>query len=349
MKKLLTISSINQNSENFTVSLPEEIRIPPNHEIALLNMSLDTQTASNYHYSIPASFYELDSQTATLVLNEYDFDSTVFFFSNVPQTLNLSDYTGVHGHDYEITLFNGGIRWIRMTTQTTFDYYVVETDPPTLTGTFDPTASPQRFTFSSGTVWELLTPNSGVPLKTGKTLTFSEYAGVNNHSWLASADDGTSFYLTKTSFTHHATDGAVSVLTGIIDDGVSPHTLTLSNGEVFEAAADWTLNTPPVTNHQFPRAEFLLCVDNLPISNHIANDTVQKKLPIIYSHHNRFDNERDEIIEPKHLIYHKLENNNVIVVNRITITIRDNIDGNILHDSTLNISTNLTLHIRPVR
>ena len=189
MNKTFTLSSVGQNPENFSCSLSKTEFIPPNHQIALLNMSVDSHSGTGHHYVSPSSTYDLTTQTATIGTGSYDFDGVVFFFQNVAQTLSVSNYTGSSGHDYEISLWNGNTRWIRMTSQTTFNYYVVETDPHTLTGVFDPTASPNTFTFSSGTVWELLTPNTGVPFTPPLTVTFTNYSGSNNHTFLASVSD----------------------------------------------------------------------------------------------------------------------------------------------------------------
>ena len=352
MNKTFTLSSVGQNPENFSCSLSKTEFIPPNHQIALLNMSVDAHSGSGHHYVSPGSTYDLTTQTATIGTGGYDFNGVVFFFQIVAQTLSVSTYSGSEGHDYQINLWNGAVRYIRMTSQTTFNYYVVETDPHTLTGVFDPTASPNTFTFSSGTVWELLTPATGVPLNPILTVTFTNYSGSNNHTFLVSVSDGTSFYLTRTSFrnyTHHSTDGAVSALTAVINDGVNPHILTLSNGDTYTAAGLWTLNTPSnVANGSLPRAEFFVSLDNLPIENHISNNTFQSIVPSVYTHHNRFDSETDESIVPHHLIYHKLNNKGYLRIGKIDVSIRDNITGDILHNTTLNISTNLTLHIKPI-
>jgi len=101
-----------------------------------------------------------------------------------------------------------------------------------------------------------------------------------------------------------------------------------------------------IPNNQLPRAEFYISLDNLPIKNFISNNTFQGIVPSIYTHHNRFDSQADESIEPKHLIYHSLTNKNEIEINQIQVSIRDNITTDILHPSTFAFPSNLTIHIR---
>tara|TARA_Y100000592_G_C5426468_1_gene296016 strand:+ start:102 stop:1223 length:1122 start_codon:yes stop_codon:yes gene_type:complete len=351
MNKTITISSIGQNPENFTVNLPETLKIPKNHEIALISMSVDARNNTGFHYENPQSYYNLSSQTASTGTGSYDLNGIVFFFNNnTAQTINILTYNGIHGHDYEITLWNTNIRWIKMTSQTTFNYYTVESGNFVLTGVIDTSTTPNRLTFSSGTNWDVYSPSSGIiPFSSALNVTFSNYTGSNNHTFLASVSDGTSFYLTRTSFKHynyHTTDGATFTLTAIIDDSNTPHTLTLSNGIIYTASSNWTLIQPNFSNGSIPRAEWFITLDNLPISNYLTNQTTQSILPIVYTNHGRYDNENDESIRPVKVIYHSLTNQNTIFINQIQVSIRDNIDGSILHSSTLLNSTNLTLHIR---
>lgn len=350
MNKTITISSVGQNAENFIVNLPETLKLPKNHEIALISMSVDAKNNTGFHYENPQSHYNLSSQIASTGTASYDLNNVVFFVNNTAQTINISNYIGNHGHDYKVTLWNTNKRWIKMTSQTTFNYYITESGNFILTGIIDTSTTPNKFNFSNASIWNVYSPSSGIiPFSSTLSVTFSNYTGSNNHTFLASVSDGTSFYLTRTSFKHynyHTTDGATFTLTAIIDDSNTPHTLTLSNGIIYTASSNWTLIQQNFTNGSIPRAEWFITLDNLPISNYLTNQITQSILPIVYTNHGRYDTENDESIRPVKVIYHSLTNQNTIFINSIQVSIRDNIDGTILHNSTLLNSTNLTLHIR---
>ena len=426
MNKTFTLSSVGQNPENFSCSLSKTEFIPPNHQIALLNMSVDAHSGSGHHYVSPQSSYSLDTQTATIsVPNPVNINAVNAGLNGVPYVA-MSSYrpAGTGFADTttgQINSAGDGAVFVGTAPVAVSSYFVLNVimiqgasvpsasapsaqyiriltfrgtsaaalnswtsivnvgslngmsytnpnagygDLSSLGTTFTVMSSgstPQNqvnnglielqtgtFTNNKGITWEFNTSGGATSL----TTTFTNYSGSNNHTYLATLSNGTTFYLTRTSFrnyTHHSTDGAVSALTAVINDGVNPHILTLSNGDTYTASGLWTLNTPSnVANGSLPRAEFFVSLDNLPIENHLSNNTLQSIVPSVYTHHNRFDSETDESIVPHHLIYHKLNNKGHLRIGKIDVSIRDNITGDILHNTTLNISTNLTLHIKPI-
>lgn len=405
MNKTITLSSIGQDAENFVCNLPKTLTIPPNHEIALLNLNLDTHTGTNEHYTIPQIGYKLHNvimginrlheqlEVPVLMRNgdyadfqqvspitgnvlfyfksnngvatldnpgtryngtsknpsgnfswQNNFDATItpisvnWIGSVYERVFNLSsniytfnEYTGTEDKDIIINITNTNPNYNRTKYLKIVSFGVINLYSTETTSTIDHTGtldtSTKEINWSNGSVWAPTTEptiNYDYPTQTSGLL--GPFSPENT------PDVGTSNQMVI-----HIPHG------GNIETWTNHRIINLLQAtENYDGYIEKTF----VPNNQLPRAEFYVSLDNLPIENFISNDTFQGIVPSIYTHHNRFDNERDESIEPKHLIYHYLTNKNEISIDSISVSIRDNITTDILHNSTFSFPSNLTIHIR---
>lgn len=298
MNKTITISSIGQNPENFTVNLPETLKIPKNHEIALLNLNLDTHTGTNHHYTEPDIGFKLHNVILgggarlhkQLDPLELMANGDYADFAQVNKNNELQVFYYFKSNNGTATLNNPGTRYqansknpdANFSFQNNFDI----TSPTQTSGFLGPFGSDQMPVIGTANQIIYHTPYNG-----------------NINTW--------NHQILNLNF-HN---------TGYIEKLFIP-------------------------NNQLPRAEFYISLDNLPIKNFISNNNFSNIVPSIYTHHGRFDSQYDETIEPKHLIYHPLTNKKEIEINKIQVSIRDNITSDILHTSTFSYPSNLTLHIR---
>ncbi len=395
MNKTFTLSSVGQNPENFSCNLFKTEFIPPNHQIALLNLNMDTHTGTNHHYQIPEIGYKLhdmiigggarlhrqldppilmaNGEYADMVQVSNNDNSIIFFYFKTnngvatitnpgtryhPNTklpmanftfqnnfiippvanidlnnttwsmhlgnISIQSYT-LNGFDYVANLlFNGGTRYIKMTGLDTFDFYIgVGYSNPQQSCTISLENS--NILFEDGAIWSLtssINTTSGIAEQTSGLL---GPFGENNTPLLGTANQLVIHtpYGNSSTWTNHQIQTILGHSTGYIE-------------KIF------------VPNNQLPRAEFIVSLDNLPIENHISNNSFQGIVPAVYTHHNRFDSEADESIVPHHLIYHKLNNKGHLRIGKIVVSIRDNITNDILHPTTFSNPTNLTLHIKPI-
>jgi hypothetical protein len=95
-------------------------------------------------------------------------------------------------------------------------------------------------------------------------------------------------------------------------------------------------------------SNFNICIDNLPISNLVSSSDPTKNFELkkIYTFNSAIRDNPDEIISPPELIYIPLQNTETLLLNSFDVSIRDNLDGDVIPESTLNNDTFLTIHIR---
>ena len=95
-------------------------------------------------------------------------------------------------------------------------------------------------------------------------------------------------------------------------------------------------------NSNVELSDFHICLDNLPINEFSCNGRIGNTSSRIYSHYESGNNQ-EIIIEPHNIIYHKLHNKHVIMLNNLRIRITDN-DNKIFQQ--LSNTTLLNLHFR---
>jgi hypothetical protein len=95
-------------------------------------------------------------------------------------------------------------------------------------------------------------------------------------------------------------------------------------------------------NSNVELSDFHICLDNLPINEFSCNGQIGNTSSRIYSHYESGNNQ-EIIIEPHNIIYHKLHNKHVIMLNNLRIRITDN-DNKIFQQ--LSNTTLLNLHFR---
>ncbi len=244
MNKTFTLSSVGQNPENFSCSLSKTEFIPPNHQIALLNLNMDTHTGTNHHYTAPEIGYKfhdvimgggqrLHKQLETPVLmtdgNYADF---------VQESLsNGGIFYYFKSNNGVATLENPGIRYIGNNRQP------------------DANWSWQN-NFSTSNTPPSIDWNGSVFTKNTSIYNFSNYTGIEDRDLVVQISNSSNQNISGTVWLKIKSYGVIDMYsntttttidhTGTLDTSVNPMVINWSNGSV------WTATTPPTIISSVP-------------------------------------------------------------------------------------------------